>query len=341
MMIQHPVGMAAAMASHEHRLAESVSRLLLPLYRLALDEPVGAFEQRALALLREFVDFDSAWLGRSTLTSLGPQLHCSQTLDTAPDFLAEWERHKACDPLVALAAGRTGHAVALSVRREPLPLPMRALCERQGIGHVLCSAQVALPAHRATHLSLYRAPRRRAYAERDVRLMACVIGHLDAALDQNRVCRMRALREAAPGAPGQDGTATALSDAAGMLLHADADFGERLRQAWPAWQGLALPEPVRARLRQAPRGQLATARLKLNWEPEGSLLLLRAGPPAASDLLAPRELAAARLFGTGLSHKEVAKRLGIAPTTVRHHLRQAYAKLGVSDKGALAARLLA
>ncbi|AOY99572.1 hypothetical protein BKK81_10080 [Cupriavidus sp. USMAHM13] len=343
-MIQHPAGPAVGETSRELRLAASVSRLLLPLYRLALHEPIGAFERQVLGLLREFIDFDSAWLGCSTLTPGGPSLHSSQTLDTAPDFVAEWEQCKADDPLVALAAGpgghagHAGHAVALCVRHAPLPAPMRILCARQRIRHVLCGAQVALPARRATHLSLYRAPGRRPYAERDVRLMACVIGHLDAALDHNRQCRLRAMRAVHDTAAVPQ--AAALADAWGRILHADASFLAQLQQAWPGWHGAALPEPLRLRLQPGTGGHLANARIRLSWEPEGDLLLVRASPPAPGDLLAPRELAVARLFGSGLSHKEVARRLGIAPTTVRHHLRQAYAKLEVSDKGALASRLL-
>lgn len=49
-------------------------------------------------------------------------------------------------------------------------------------------------------------------------------------------------------------------------------------------------------------------------------------------LLSPRERSVAVLYGQGLTYKEVARRLGISPATVRHHLRQAYAKLGIQDK---------
>lgn len=37
-------------------------------------------------------------------------------------------------------------------------------------------------------------------------------------------------------------------------------------------------------------------------------------------------------YGNGLSHKEVAQRMGISPTTVRHYLRCAYRKLGMHEK---------
>ncbi|NML29132.1 helix-turn-helix transcriptional regulator [Zoogloea sp. G-4-1-14] len=51
---------------------------------------------------------------------------------------------------------------------------------------------------------------------------------------------------------------------------------------------------------------------------------------------APKELSVARLFGEGLTYKAVARRLGLSPATVRHHLRQAYSKLHIQNKGEIA-----
>ncbi|MBS0339388.1 MAG: hypothetical protein JSS56_02615 [Proteobacteria bacterium] len=57
-------------------------------------------------------------------------------------------------------------------------------------------------------------------------------------------------------------------------------------------------------------------------------------PPREAALapLTPREAEVARLFGQGLSYKAVARTLDSSPATVRHHLRQAYAKLGINSK---------
>ena len=55
--------------------------------------------------------------------------------------------------------------------------------------------------------------------------------------------------------------------------------------------------------------------------------------------LTPRERDVTRLFAGGLTYKEVARRLELAPSTVKHHLRNAYSKLGVQDKGKIASLL--
>ena len=53
-------------------------------------------------------------------------------------------------------------------------------------------------------------------------------------------------------------------------------------------------------------------------------------------MLTPKEMTVSVMFGKGQTYKEIAKRIGISPTTVRHHLRGAYAKLGVRNKGEIA-----
>jgi DNA-binding CsgD family transcriptional regulator len=51
--------------------------------------------------------------------------------------------------------------------------------------------------------------------------------------------------------------------------------------------------------------------------------------------LSAREREVAHLATTGLADKEIARRLGISPTTVRTHIDNAYRKLGVNNRVAL------
>ncbi len=59
--------------------------------------------------------------------------------------------------------------------------------------------------------------------------------------------------------------------------------------------------------------------------------------PAAAKiaLLTEREREVIRLLGEGLKNKQIAERLYISETTVRHHLTSIFSKLGVSDRLAL------
>jgi two-component system nitrate/nitrite response regulator NarL len=57
-------------------------------------------------------------------------------------------------------------------------------------------------------------------------------------------------------------------------------------------------------------------------------------------LLSPRESEVVRMIAEGLSVPQMAKRLHLAPTTVRSHVQNLYEKLGVSDRGAAVAEAM-
>lgn len=61
-----------------------------------------------------------------------------------------------------------------------------------------------------------------------------------------------------------------------------------------------------------------------------------AGP---AEPLSGREQQIARAFADGESSPQIAKRLNLAPTTVRTHLANIYRKLGVSSKTELRLRI--
>lgn len=65
---------------------------------------------------------------------------------------------------------------------------------------------------------------------------------------------------------------------------------------------------------------------------------LRARGDAA--LLTPRELEVVRMIADGLSVPQIAKRLFLAPSTVKSHVHNLYEKLGVSDRGAAVAEAM-
>ena len=60
--------------------------------------------------------------------------------------------------------------------------------------------------------------------------------------------------------------------------------------------------------------------------------LLSARKTAAIDTLSSRERDVAALFSKGADYRAIADALHIAPTTVRNHLQNIYAKLGVTNK---------
>jgi len=137
------------------------------------------------------------------------------------------------------------------------------------------------------------------------------------------------------------------SDAAIVLLEADdrIDFANRaareLLVRYFAADGVRLPDALASWLRERRKGAIAeplsvdvgdrTLRVELV---EGALLLeeLRRMPS-----LTPREFEILELVAEGMTNGEIAERLWVSPLTVRRHLENVYAKLGVHTRTAAAA----
>ncbi len=97
------------------------------------------------------------------------------------------------------------------------------------------------------------------------------------------------------------------------------DARAHLRTALAIFEELGA-EPFATRARQELRASGETARQR---------------NPSTLTALTPMELQVVQLVAQGLSNKDVGARLWISPRTVAFHLRGAFAKLGVSSRGAL------
>jgi DNA-binding NarL/FixJ family response regulator len=65
----------------------------------------------------------------------------------------------------------------------------------------------------------------------------------------------------------------------------------------------------------------------------------RGGEEPGAGALSPREREVADLVAAGKANKEIAAELHLSVYTVENHLRKVFAKLGVSKRAAVAAKL--
>jgi DNA-binding CsgD family transcriptional regulator len=148
------------------------------------------------------------------------------------------------------------------------------------------------------------------------------------------------LRELKPGPalasqPGEPGVRPRREAGAGGELRALAEGLIRAAAKPPPHPRQGPPAPAE---RPAAEG---SGQVLLDLEVEGVRCVLMRRPPAAQPevTLSPREREIARMVAKGYPNKTIASVLEISCWTVSTHLRRIFAKLAVSSRAAMVARL--
>jgi DNA-binding CsgD family transcriptional regulator len=306
------------------RLAH-LSALLLEIYQLAREEPIDRFHDTVLDCLATALPFEKAWWGRAALTPDGPFEQSSHLYGLPERYLADWQAIRADDITIQRVHAVPGQAVIIDTRAPGTPSGLRALGENHGFGEFLCVVHLDPITQLSDHLSLYRPAGAAPFGADACRLLECVMPHLAVAVALNQIRTLMAMRESLGG----QRLALAVCNREGVLYGAETGFTELLRAEWPGWVGPRLPVPVLTAGYEGKRLQIDVRRIT-------DLYLLTARGRCAIEQLSARENDVARLFGEGLTYKEIARTLEMSPHTVRHHLRSIYAKLGVRGKAGIA-----
>ncbi len=249
-------------------------------------------------------------------------------------MLASYERVKDRDQAFVRALGSPGVTIniaAADVVWDRRGDAMKEHVERYRMAHTLATLTRGPITELASAICLYRADAARPYSERDRGLFQALVPHLVALYDRSRI---QYLTEIPFPERERNRRAAAIVDGEGMLHGANAPFVTLLLSESPQWHGPILPRDMVAAIRATGRSAVLT-RVVAKATAVNDLFLVSLREIAPCDDLSEREWDVAVAFGDGMSHKDVARRLGIAPSTVRNHLSAVYAKLGVSNKAEL------
>lgn len=310
-----------------------LSQLLLDTWRLAHDASPRGIENRLLDLLSTYMAFDAAMWGYAHVPPDEQTLRPHKVVlrDIPAAAIEAYDSLQEEDHVAQEVMRRPGRA-CLHDGDDPrlaFGTAMRAFDRRYGIHHVCSIATLHEFSGLAVFLSLYRRQGRPPFAAHEAELIEAALPHLVAAVETHQ---RHALLFTADHPVFESGSA--LADAFGVLHLADPNFLRLLRQEWPRWRGPTLPpvlsDPGRDALRLS---QVVFSRRHLAEE---GLWLVTVRPLNASDLLTPRQLEIARAYAEGKPHKVIAVDLGLAPATVRNHMRTVYTVLRVGNKQQLA-----
>ncbi len=311
--------------------AAALSSLILKSYSASRSSDAVVFQRRAIECLRRHLSFDCAWWGRASVSGDVHHVHCSFAYELPEDI---GERLNLIDPGNVVARrvvkdpGRTHYFSRADLYSQP---GTAALTDHMGISQSLCIADHDRAAGISNFISVVRRKTKPRFSAADMSLLELMAPHLAAALDMALADQLTALRN-------PEKTVLLGTDSMGSLRVAESGSLDLLRGEWPGWTGPLLPAPLVARIAAHQPEYLGRHLYAgIRWAGDHVFVSMRRREPR--DLLTKQERAVAAAYATGQSYREVADGLGLAPATVRHHLRSAYVKLGVSDKTAFALRL--
>jgi len=305
-----------------------VGDLLLELHRGCRRQAAEAFPGWAMALEREVIP-NSAWFWGSGCEMDGEIIVHSFMFDNVPpESMQTWEQYKHLDIFAARLVEQRN--VVHNFTHETLRSAeiYRPFYHQVGIEQLLGVYADKPSCGLSDSISLYRSDPATPFSEEERLAMQCLVPHL---IEARHINYLEHLSTGTQRAPQQ---ALAAADGKSIIHVADDDFVELMRQEWPQWHGPRLLEPL-AGLGNAAHRYIGKA-ITVRFVPVFDMFLLKARLRTPVDDLSKRELEIARHFADGLSHKEIARDIGLAPATVRNNVGAIYLKLGINNKAELA-----
>ncbi|MFZ9366878.1 MAG: response regulator transcription factor [Burkholderiaceae bacterium] len=330
---------------------QAFSTTVRDLYALAEYAAPEQFLERAINLLQMWIRFDGAIFGTGEKSN--PQ--------SVTRLISAESQHEATVPETVLAReAQQDDPVARGIRNAPMSPSRggirelyrkkrtgkkeqsltrsgpRSLMDELGLCHLMFHGDDPKKVQPARWIVLYRQQDVR-FAETDA---ACLHGlwiHLSRALAINRTRTLERLSK--PGARRDNLSVTGLIHDDGRVEIADQRFFDLLAREWPELAPDFIPEGALQLLNE---GKVFRGRqVEISSTRKAGSLLCRIRPIDVMEVLSPREFVVARRFAAGMSHKQIARELGVSHHTVRNQLAHLYRKLDLHNKGALAQYLAA
>lgn len=307
---------------------DPLDRMIARLYRSGLQIAAPQFRGWALAELAQVLPCDGVLWGSGVLAEM--RFHTVTVHGLPAAFPAQLESTSAANPIVP-------HLLT----RLDTPIDMRDVCPDKsffsselyrstfapfGINRILSTGHLDRRSGLYSLLSLYRKDRDATFTDADKQRQKRASYHLFNAASHSfflHLARTYANRPA--------DAAGAVVDGEGLFHEAQPRFLDLLDERMPERQGQRLPFPV-----PAPGTVGAQSGLMVRCEQLGDLFLIIVWPAGPLDRLTAREREIVYCVAQGLSFKQAAKKIGVAPSTVANHLYRVYRKLGVYSRTELA-----
>lgn len=307
---------------------DAVSQIALRLHRMSDSETLQNFQASALDTIGELLEFDGAWWG---LVS-GMEVHNTFELGLPGNYRANWEAVKEHDTIAQAALANPYTTVRYTLPAKKNRTDFDRFLQTNNVSSALCTVVNFIHKDHFTYLSVYR--HKTAFSETDRLIMQSLIQHMTEAHYRTWINQLAAQRRPEPELPA----CCSIVDERGLIYSCDSNFVGFLQSEWPKWHGPFLPELLQQTLqvdKAVYRGHLLRAECQLC---DGFNIIKLRRRDHFFDLT-ERERQSASAFAAGATYKDVAKEMGISPTTVRHYLRNVYSKLHINTKADLVRKM--
>ena len=329
---------------------QAFSSTVRDLYALAEYAAPDQFLSQAIGLLQTWIRFDGAIFGtgdrsRPAPTSLLPS-------DSSSPKMIEPETKRSQESLrddpvakgfrnAPMAPSRGGIRELYRKSRDGKRgkfkgrelSGVRTMAEELGLCHLIVHGDDPKKVSPARWIVLYRQHDVR-FAETDAACLHGLWTHLSRALVINQA---RAIERNSSKTTDR-GMASGLITAEGSVEIADPRFFSLLEREWPELEPETLPAEAMDVLLSGKIYRGTQIEITMVRQQGGNLCRIR--PVNAMEILTPREFVVARRFAAGMSHKQIARELGVSHHTVRNQLAHLYRKLNLHDKASLAQYLV-
>ena len=310
------------------RQDERSEHFIARLYRSGLSVAPESYRAWALRELATLIPHDGALWGSGTAP--GYTFHSVTVVGLPPEFPAALEATRSQNPLLPRILSKPDTPMTMDEVTSDSVFFKSELYRRSfapfGIARILSSGHADPRSGLLSLLTLYRKDRKQPFTSDEKQLQRRLIIHLFQAASHAyflHLSRSQALR-----APG---SGAAVVDRRGFFHEAQPRFLDLLEQHFPGHSRGALPFALPVTGTQQRLGTLC-----LHAEPLGDLIRLQLWPAGPLDRLTPREREIVDTVTQGLSFKQAARKIGVAPSTVANHLYRIYRKLGVASRTELA-----
>ena len=322
-----------------------IDEFISHLYRSAPSIAPDQYRVWALEQLSKVIAFDAAFWGSGNQTQI--HFHYVEQLGLDDQYAGMLEATMAINPIKDEVLNYLDKPIDMA---DVIPDEgfynsdlYRTLFRPYGIERILASGHLDMKSGLYSLISLYRFDRQQVFSDAEKALQKKLIYHLVSAISHAFFLHLNASQNVVESKTLE---AFALCDSEGCFHEAQPRFMALLYRYFPKQKiytlPIDIPESFRCSVSDHPDTEanlsdvIESHGLTFELTLIGNLIKVGLRPVGPLDKLSEREQQIVLLVCQGLTFKEIAKSLELAPSTISNHLYRVYEKLAISSRTELA-----